>query len=691
MTLLLVILPVTNNVYAEVQQETLPSYYCLRDEFYINTSNQLDYNTCWIFSSTKCLETTLAKSTNEYYDLSEAYLTLVDKCKLNKTLGSAGGTLADYYNLIKEYGIVSEKDFPFDELSYIGNANYIDRYNYYKEFADKKTPEQVKWVNYDYSNKEAIKRHIKEHGAVNINDSKRAHAMTAIGWDDSQSAFIVLDSRGGDYSTDGIIYVSYSYSYIQRCYGFKYVGQDDVKINNNSEYKIKIAEKHKNQLNATPVQKNCLQKNIFYYKKSQSLDYVSSLNITKVALVEGKCERAIEFTQSSNNIKLTLNDENNLNGVYKIKFEYENNGVSDCEYKYVYFVGDVEFESISFSSRKDLGLNKYYVNINAYDETILVNSKIIDFTSYPFEIKLVLNAYSDCSIQTSSGLNYSINGKVVTLNPNEVSSGKYSYDLKLYNSEYERVYKIEYVIADNICIANVLTDSLNQNLERFMYVQVEENVLIDHGAQELAIVQNEELKKLTKELDSFVINYTDIYFSEIKNAFTQNYCDQNYKHSFILKELYKAPVQDPIDEPSEPQAKPETEIEIEPQTKPEIKIEIVDKNQNILTKIRYGDQLRIEVLNKDIQVNSIRYFINEKEIDLTNYNFNIGENSIDVIVNYSYNGETFEEKITKNFIVQKEENNNTTMLLIVIISAAFVVVVSLFLISTFTNKKKKKN
>ena len=54
-------------------EQSLPSAYCMRDDYVVLAQNQDDHGYCWNFASTMAISTTIMKATGEYYDFSELW------------------------------------------------------------------------------------------------------------------------------------------------------------------------------------------------------------------------------------------------------------------------------------------------------------------------------------------------------------------------------------------------------------------------------------------------------------------------------------------------------------------------------------------------------------------------------------------------------------------------------------------
>ncbi|MBO7508347.1 MAG: hypothetical protein J6T39_01730, partial [Clostridia bacterium] len=63
------------DVFADEEEiTTLPTAYCLRDDYFVQTTNQHNQGLCWDFASSLAFTTTVMKSTNQYIDFSEAWV-----------------------------------------------------------------------------------------------------------------------------------------------------------------------------------------------------------------------------------------------------------------------------------------------------------------------------------------------------------------------------------------------------------------------------------------------------------------------------------------------------------------------------------------------------------------------------------------------------------------------------------------
>ena len=122
----------SSNVVTDVGvNDTIPSYYSLRDYYAIYTQNQASMGLCWAFTSNTVLESALAIKYNEMYDFSESYAGLVAKYNIKGYIFGNGGNLGYYYNYLSNsnYGVVLEADLPFENAFAIDNSNYQKVFN----------------------------------------------------------------------------------------------------------------------------------------------------------------------------------------------------------------------------------------------------------------------------------------------------------------------------------------------------------------------------------------------------------------------------------------------------------------------------------------------------------------------------------------------------------------------------------
>lgn len=259
--------------------------YCLRDDYVIYTKNQNPANLCWAFASSEALSTTLMMATGEYMDFSEAWVTLAmdyNYASIKQNLVGSSNLLVDHgapvsYTVggggwffmfdavVKNYGVVLEQDFEFENLPIICQENKEQYYNYYSQFANKELLKNIKTVRYgqkDSGNvhttnadtRNSIKYHIKNYGSlmvgIDINnsgstqideyegvnyyykvpgDGVSGHAISIIGWDDTfavggkTGAWIALNQWGNHVDNDGIFYLMYEDTNIHSYFiGYKY-------------------------------------------------------------------------------------------------------------------------------------------------------------------------------------------------------------------------------------------------------------------------------------------------------------------------------------------------------------------------------------------------------------------------------------------------------------------------------------
>jgi len=229
-------------------------YYNMKDEIMILTENQNRYGLCWAFATCKVLETTIAKSTGEYYNFVDWWTTIVYRLH-NKNVIGAGGTFGNVLDGHKP-GVMLECDFPIEEFFAVDNINSQTYYDLYKEnaflldnYAVFYSSTFSKYDTLDEIGKKNIRNQIKnyllDNGAMWLyckyfapkpdefgnsimlpieGASGGAHAVTLLGWDDNidcgeagRGAWICLNSYGekynsnnGSLSREGIFYIPYS-------------------------------------------------------------------------------------------------------------------------------------------------------------------------------------------------------------------------------------------------------------------------------------------------------------------------------------------------------------------------------------------------------------------------------------------------------------------------------------------------
>ncbi len=249
---------------------TLEESYDLRNDIKIKPENQNPYGICYAYSSFTAAETYWALNENESVDFSEVHAAIL-------TTGNGGSPFDDetaYY--VNKLGPVYEEEYPIYDVrgKTLTNASSIDTcinstspssYSSVQNAA--KTEKPVKYITSTYQFpaltqtykqdssydsvideiRDEIKTHIKTYGALAAvvnsdtiveyngkiveNDQSTSgvnHGVTVIGWDDNfavtnfptscrpskPGAYLVLNSWGYDWGTDGCYWVSYEDKWI---------------------------------------------------------------------------------------------------------------------------------------------------------------------------------------------------------------------------------------------------------------------------------------------------------------------------------------------------------------------------------------------------------------------------------------------------------------------------------------------
>ncbi len=262
-----------------------------------------------------------------------------------QTYNIGEGALFFLYNAtLNYYGIVLEQDYPFYEFQSVTNYNAEEYFTIFSQYANKNLLQNVKPVCFveerdtvqagdmvisssprqvmdegglELETQIAIKNHIINHGAVvtqmhwgdsltrskNIDTKKiyykapnegetDGHSVAIIGYDNnitiegSQGAWIVLNSWGNNYGTDGIYYVSYSDTdFYGGMFGYKYNTE-------NSDYASEITEStasYKTNLKGKyyltdsefiSQENDTMQKNIFYAPANSEGEDTANVELT---------------------------------------------------------------------------------------------------------------------------------------------------------------------------------------------------------------------------------------------------------------------------------------------------------------------------------------------------------------------------------------------------------------------------
>ncbi|MDD4815572.1 MAG: InlB B-repeat-containing protein [Clostridia bacterium] len=374
----------------DVVGATTDPYYKLADEYLVIADNQTSVGLCWSFAITKQIETYLAVNFGEYYNFSEAWVSLAYRYYIaHNTLGANdianykigdGGHYITYKNAVNTYGIMLENDFPYENIYNIGEDNYEEYFNAYKDLASKDLIADLKFGYFgDYNtktptNKQDIMQYMKEYiqndgGIYCAIDSDRFttnedgsefclsvtsnhlsgstnHAMTIVGWDDTYTctvgdttytgAWITLNSYGADRK---YVYVMYDDANVS--YTYVVIGDEDggsaltyngieVDMDNPENYSgLLLSDSNSNYTNLEIADTSLeiadtskLQKNLFEY----NTEFVPSLTYTFSSTYANSSfdfeiwldnvNKTDQFTLTKNNTQITLDANSPLGAGY---------------------------------------------------------------------------------------------------------------------------------------------------------------------------------------------------------------------------------------------------------------------------------------------------------------------------------------------------------------------------------------
>jgi C1A family cysteine protease len=371
------------------------SYFRLDDKYLLNVENQDGMGLCWAFAGLKTIESFIAMNFNEYYNFSEAWLALIKAECQSYSIGG-GGNYQDL-EIINQYGIMLESDFPYEIVHKIGDNNDHQFYEAYKDKASKSLISNISFKEYgDYNNSPGktqiingikdylqrfssvfvaiksgdIKEDIDGNYYVNSKITHSDHAVSIIGWDDEYSvegstgAWIAQNSWGAAGDTDKTYF---------------YIMYDDV---NASDYYAMI---HKITYNGYEINTENLDDITSYNKiklESSNSNYVN-LNISG-DLIADNLFLYTEDTEYFNTLTYSYIEYNNVN----IEVEVFN-GINDITNDFDVDIDDIN-KTISITSKNSGLLNGTYkviINVdlnsdNIPDETYLKNFVIISGSEF---------------------------------------------------------------------------------------------------------------------------------------------------------------------------------------------------------------------------------------------------------------------------------------------------------------------
>ena len=423
---------ITNN-YTDDEIANI-DYYCLKDDNIIFTPNQNPLGTCWTFGGIKSIETALSLATNEVYDFSEAWISLIRAYDSTSYTIGDGGSSNTFDSLISKYGLVLERDMPYEVLSKIdcSSTTEVKKYfDYYSQFANKdivklltshyKIDSSIFLGTTSYDFIKFIKSSIINYGSCDVafnadgtylksnsknnidsyhceSFTKPNHEVSAIGWDDNitlasnpnvKGAFIVQNSWG-NYKDESYIYIFYENKSLLTALSYSIdLSQLNsyVKLSESSS-DLKNWYSHIASSSSNEVEEKSLnQGNVFYTGENLDLTYsfVNNINYSNVKLdiLDGDNKvKDITVSRNSNKIHLT---KNNLteNACYTLRFYYDinDNDIIDSDeevyYKQIFVTDGIIFDGIlSGSNYSTQAFQSHSVDVDNVYITNDSNSKV---------------------------------------------------------------------------------------------------------------------------------------------------------------------------------------------------------------------------------------------------------------------------------------------------------------------------
>ena len=115
--------------------------YDMSEKYPLVSENQVDTQFCWIYSSSKALETAFMVQRQEFYNVSEIgmaclhYLERIENDPVSEPVFSVAKKYKDYVDIIQRYGLVSEASVSNDLYDEITYDNY-QTFSYITDYVD---------------------------------------------------------------------------------------------------------------------------------------------------------------------------------------------------------------------------------------------------------------------------------------------------------------------------------------------------------------------------------------------------------------------------------------------------------------------------------------------------------------------------------------------------------------------------
>ena len=424
------------NVNSVVYAENLPTSYCMRDEYYMPTENQHNQGLCWAFAATNTFSSAVLKSTNQYINYSEGWVS-ARYADINPTFTPGGAGTIYSFNGVNDIGggIVQEQDFNYQDSYHVSKENVGELVDYYSQYIDSQIAKNYKHTKFEISRgddkleqRALIKNHIYTQSGLylscklsvkttNISGKKyfykdptvamsgSLHALCVIGWDDNfqveyggvtyQGAWIALNEYGNNDtdSDQGIIYFLYDDPYYTELVGYTYQENlDDIYFyntltNSSASFESNLAKVCEGS--GQPMK----QKNVFVPSDDIELVYsykISPLTIVsdiKIFNLQTDVTSKFEITNDIDTKTIIITGQEQLDlGSYKIVFEYQNTNNTEKVTGAFYIIDGTETEYIYMNvSPYSYGMLNYeYQGINiagtTYNKNLVLTAQQITGT-----------------------------------------------------------------------------------------------------------------------------------------------------------------------------------------------------------------------------------------------------------------------------------------------------------------------
>ncbi len=357
----------SDNLIADLKNTSmsLGANYSLSKLYPIMSEDQLSAPLCWIYASTKMLETSLMHQRNEFVNLSEAGIAYLGRTKEHISSLNAMADFTKFSTIVTSEGVTYQSEVPNDKLLDMTETN-LSNYSQISTLASKDLISSVNVVDFNGSEefsrlsaenkKTFIKKYIATYGGVFVGIHENGkpveeqggciyvsengkyiydpdyrieaekeplgdHAVCLIGWDD-EYGFLALNSWGTLMSE---FYIPYEYVLYDTMYGY-YAGADSRFV---SDYQPTSSAKFNDLTKYTGTINNviCYGEDVTRkYKVDNSVNF----NSVYVSVFKGSEDVTKRFTigydKENKIVRIDLTDTSNFfaGGDYVFRV-YENN------------------------------------------------------------------------------------------------------------------------------------------------------------------------------------------------------------------------------------------------------------------------------------------------------------------------------------------------------------------------------